>query len=237
MKPALDEKDKRIVDALRENARLSAVELADSIGVSKQVVGYRLKSLFTRGIIKQTYPIINLSPIGYSKWQLFLRYRTYNRAIKESIAAYLHSHKQVIQFDECTGSYDLAIHMWSRSHPDTFIAGLIENFPKIFLPVQKFQVYETTYTGETVKTADHTPLSGTLDKKDARILDVLVDDARVSFIHIAKIVGLSPNTVAHRIKQMEKIIPISRLITSIPTFRGKILLTIPQNMRASSPTA
>jgi Lrp/AsnC family leucine-responsive transcriptional regulator len=46
---------------------------------------------------------------------------------------------------------------------------------------------------------------GALDPIDARILDALVDDARVSIADLARSVGLSPPSVSERIKRLEEV--------------------------------
>jgi Lrp/AsnC family leucine-responsive transcriptional regulator len=47
--------------------------------------------------------------------------------------------------------------------------------------------------------------NGALDATDARILDALVDDARVSIADLARWVGLSPPSVSERIKRLEEV--------------------------------
>jgi Lrp/AsnC family leucine-responsive transcriptional regulator len=46
---------------------------------------------------------------------------------------------------------------------------------------------------------------GALDATDARILDALVNDARVSIADLARSVGLSPPSVSERIKRLEEV--------------------------------
>ena len=47
--------------------------------------------------------------------------------------------------------------------------------------------------------------NGALDATDARILDALVKDARVSIADLARSVGLSPPSVSERIKRLEEV--------------------------------
>jgi Lrp/AsnC family leucine-responsive transcriptional regulator len=47
--------------------------------------------------------------------------------------------------------------------------------------------------------------NGALDATDARILDALVNDARVSIADLARSVGLSPPSVSERIKRLEEV--------------------------------
>jgi Lrp/AsnC family leucine-responsive transcriptional regulator len=47
--------------------------------------------------------------------------------------------------------------------------------------------------------------NGDLDATDVRILDALVEDARISIADLARSVGLSPPSVSERIKRLEEV--------------------------------
>src|SRR3984893_14911928 len=47
--------------------------------------------------------------------------------------------------------------------------------------------------------------NGAVDPIDARILDALVGDARISIADLARAVGLSPPSVSERIKRLEEV--------------------------------
>jgi Lrp/AsnC family leucine-responsive transcriptional regulator len=46
--------------------------------------------------------------------------------------------------------------------------------------------------------------NGDIDTIDARILDILIDDARVSIADLARAVGLSAPSVSERIRRLEE---------------------------------
>ncbi|GER02263.1 AsnC family transcriptional regulator [Iodidimonas gelatinilytica] len=46
--------------------------------------------------------------------------------------------------------------------------------------------------------------NGPLDEADVRILDALIDNARVSLAELARLVGLSPPSVSERVKRLEE---------------------------------
>jgi Lrp/AsnC family leucine-responsive transcriptional regulator len=45
---------------------------------------------------------------------------------------------------------------------------------------------------------------GPVDETDVRILDALIDNARVSLAELARLVGLSPPSVSERVKRLEE---------------------------------
>jgi len=46
--------------------------------------------------------------------------------------------------------------------------------------------------------------NGPVDEADLRILDALIDNARVSLAELARLVGLSPPSVSERVKRLEE---------------------------------
>ena len=61
--PDLDRIDRKIIDALRFNARISNAELADHVGLTAAPLSRRLSKLYASGIIRQTV-IIDPDSVG-----------------------------------------------------------------------------------------------------------------------------------------------------------------------------
>lgn len=68
----LDETDKRLLTLLQKNARYTAVELADSIGVSDNTVHNRLKNLEDAGVITGYTAMIPPKRIGLDLYFMFI---------------------------------------------------------------------------------------------------------------------------------------------------------------------
>ena len=62
----IDEKDRRILDFLKGNARASYTEIAQSLGISDATVIKRVKRLEQLGVIKGYTAIINPKKLGYN---------------------------------------------------------------------------------------------------------------------------------------------------------------------------
>ena len=62
----IDEKDKVIVDMLRENARISYSEIARKLGISEVAVMKRVKKLEASGVIKKYTVIVDYKKLGYN---------------------------------------------------------------------------------------------------------------------------------------------------------------------------
>lgn len=59
MKKELDHLDHKIIQALKDNARISITELSSIVNLSRNAVSYRIKKLETIGVIKGYTTILN----------------------------------------------------------------------------------------------------------------------------------------------------------------------------------
>ena len=84
----LDLKDKKILYELDLNSRATLNEIAKKVGLSKQVVDYRLKNLIKESAIKQFYTVINFSKLGYTQYKLYLKFQNVNPETEKEIIAY-----------------------------------------------------------------------------------------------------------------------------------------------------
>ncbi|MCE4614706.1 MAG: Lrp/AsnC family transcriptional regulator [Desulfurococcales archaeon] len=61
-----DEKDKIIINMLRENSRISYSEIARKLGISEVAVMKRVKKLESNGIIKKYTILVDYKKLGYN---------------------------------------------------------------------------------------------------------------------------------------------------------------------------
>ncbi|MFP4045699.1 MAG: AsnC family transcriptional regulator [Candidatus Aenigmatarchaeota archaeon] len=61
----MDEKDKQIIELLRENARMPFTKIADEIGVTESTIRKRVKSLEKRGVIEGYTAEVDPGKMGY----------------------------------------------------------------------------------------------------------------------------------------------------------------------------
>ena len=62
-----------ILYQLELNARQPNSEIAKKVGLSKEVVNYRIKRLENERVIKSYYAIIDLSKLGYINFRVYLK--------------------------------------------------------------------------------------------------------------------------------------------------------------------
>lgn len=63
----MDKKDEKILIELIKNSRMSFKQLGKKVGLSREVVTYRVNKLIEEKIITDFHSIINIEKLGYSR--------------------------------------------------------------------------------------------------------------------------------------------------------------------------
>jgi len=109
----LDDKNKRILNLLQENSRLSYTEIANELGVSEATVRYRVKKLVDVGIISKFTVLLDPRKIGYPTTGILM--------VKIAPAQFEEAAKQISDLSETrhvlqsTGDYDVVAVVKARS--------------------------------------------------------------------------------------------------------------------------
>ena len=108
----LDEIDFRILDALRNNARLSNKELAAKAGLSPSSCLARVQKLMRLRVIQGFQTEINLEALGIGLQAIIsVRFAKHSQAHLKSFYAYIRQLREVLQIFEVTGGNDFLIHV------------------------------------------------------------------------------------------------------------------------------
>ncbi|VVB58074.1 HTH-type transcriptional regulator Ptr1 [Candidatus Anstonella stagnisolia] len=229
MEIELDQKDKRIVQELEGNARQSSMQIARKVGLSKDAVNYRIKNMEQRGIIRGYYALLNLPNLGYCTYKLMASFQNATSKTEEEIVSYLKGRGHVGWVVSCDGVYNLMVICWLRNESafQRFLTDFLKRYAKYLRTRETLVISEnhacrkaylfgeeqdgspdTHYGGEAASLADET---------DCRIISILADNARISLKEIAGKVGLSPEAVAYRMKQLEKKNVVQAYLPSVNT--------------------
>ncbi|RLF81352.1 Lrp/AsnC family transcriptional regulator [Thermococci archaeon] len=101
----IDEIDKKILQLLKNNARISLTEIAKKVGLSVMGVKNRISRLEKKGIITNYSVNIDYTKLGYN----IIAFVGISVEIKKrtKVLEELKKHKEVIELYEVTGVYDL----------------------------------------------------------------------------------------------------------------------------------
>ena len=112
----LDELDKKIVDLLIQNARMSYPEIGQQVGISRVAVKMRVQALEQKGIIEEYTTIINPQKISGAV-SCYFEIETKPDTLAE-VAGILEKNDTVTQIYRVTGKSRLHVHAVASSNEE-----------------------------------------------------------------------------------------------------------------------
>jgi len=212
----LDLKDKKILYQLDLNSRQSNSEIAKKVGLSKDVVNYRIKKLESNTFTKSYYTIIDFSKLGYFSVRVYAKFFDATIEKQKEIIDYLVKDNKSFSITEIEGPYDFAImalvkniyefeefylnfkkkfNQYIQNDKIAIFTG-VYHFHRAYLLNKKIDDYPPEYFGRS-EIIKH-------DETDVEILRLLAKNSRIPTIEISKRLNIPARTVAFRIKQLEK---------------------------------
>ena len=122
----LDDLDKKIVELLIKNARMSYSEIGQKTGISRVAVKMRVQALEKRGIIEEYTAIINPQKLGGAV-SCYFEIETLPKALNE-VAEKLRMNDTVTQIYRVSGKSKLHVHAVASSNEEMeeFISQVID---------------------------------------------------------------------------------------------------------------
>ncbi|MDD5192184.1 MAG: Lrp/AsnC family transcriptional regulator [Candidatus Nanoarchaeia archaeon] len=106
----LDEKDKKILRVLSQEANISLIELAEKTGYTIDVVKHRVKDL-TQKIVSSFRVIADMNKIGYFHYVIMLKIRNSTLKEEDNLICWCANKKNVIYTTKKIGSFDYEINV------------------------------------------------------------------------------------------------------------------------------
>ena len=214
----LDLKNKKILYQLDINSRQSNAEIAKKVGLSKQVVGLRIKRLIDEKVISGFYAIIDISKLGFAVHKNFLRLQNIDAKKEKELLNYLINHPDVVWIASCDGKFDLAFGTWA-----TNMAYLEKTLTEVNMKfgehiaereiasiikgdyfIRDYIIDKKEASAFRESSFGSIPAIIKMDKYDWGILFELGKNARSSAVEIAQQIKLSADAVGERIRKLEK---------------------------------
>ena len=212
----LDRKDRRIIYELQKNCRRSLGEIARAVGISKQVLHYRIERLVSSRAILSFITLVDFGKLGFVNHEAWLQLSSATKSEREAFMASFASHQDVRLVAECSGKYDVLVgvlaknimqfnsilHDLIRKHPGMVkechisISSQFIAYPKTYLAGREERKKEFSISGE--------PVELETDEVERKLLSLLSSNARMPVIELSKKAGVSPATVRAKIKRLEK---------------------------------
>ncbi|MFC1752389.1 Lrp/AsnC family transcriptional regulator [Thermoproteota archaeon] len=212
----LDKKDWKILYQLDLNSRQSNSEIGKKVGLSKEVVNYRINNLMKKGIIKGFYTIIDTSKLGYLSCRFFLKFQKISPEKESEIIDYFTRLPYTWWVPSMDGARDLGVVLWAK---DTYEFHKIKEdalnkyrpYIKEIVPgiYSRFHIFKRAYLIKK-EINEEQPIVSTkggnvkYDKTDLRILRTICDNARASIVDIAGNCRTTTAIIMYRLKKLEK---------------------------------
>lgn len=211
----LDKKDKRILYELDMDARQSISKIAKKVRLSKEVTNYRVKRLEKEKIIEGYYVVLDNPSLGYIYHRLHLWFYNLSKEKEKEIIEFLRDQSSVNWINTTAGEEDLVIISKSKNYSE-----IKSVFDEVFYKFSRYIKQKKVYIITKVHSFKHNYLYDTSDMRteilgnknkeinvdeiSIKILNLLSQNARMPSSEIASKIGLTPNAIRQRIRNLVK---------------------------------
>jgi DNA-binding Lrp family transcriptional regulator len=133
-KVKLDKKDKKILEAMHENARLSIADISRKTGIQRDSVLYRINKMKKQNVIRFFHTVLNPTVLDYPIYT-FVNFVLHNltETDEKSFLGYLKTYPNVVYVAKTTGKWDFTINIAARNlkHFDEVMTAIRMKFSKI----------------------------------------------------------------------------------------------------------
>jgi DNA-binding Lrp family transcriptional regulator len=214
-----DLKDKKILYQLDLNCRQSNTQIGKKVGLSKEVVHYRIKRLEETGIIKGYWTAINSLKLGYYAFRIYINFLDVSAEMKNDIIKYFENYRNVWTLQSAKGPIDFEAILWTNDifkfnqfwnktldkygnffeHYTVSILTQVTCLKKSYLLSEdkntiNSEFYSISCSGDPVL----------IDELDYHLLNEIATNARIPLIQLAEKFDTSSQTINYKIKNLIK---------------------------------
>lgn len=207
----MDVKNKKILGELVLNSRIPLNRLAKKVGLSREVVTYRINQLKSKWIITNFHAVINEEKIGYLRNTCFIQLKGISPSEEKYFLDFLKKHEYITYIGTVIGKWNVVFDLISKDRKDMEkivkeIQKKIKKYVSIFsiagnlisggyYPEKIFGTYrKKEVRGKKIK----------IDKIDLKILKILSENSREEYSEISKKLNMTANAIKYRIKNLEE---------------------------------
>ncbi|MBS3079526.1 Lrp/AsnC family transcriptional regulator [Candidatus Pacearchaeota archaeon] len=216
METKIDLKDKKILYELDKNSRQTNKQIAKKVGLSKQVVGNRIKRLTNLGIIEYFFVKTNPSLLGYIHIKVYLRFHNLTKDKENNLLDNLISQDNIYWLASLRGKYDLVFSIYvknlsefSEKFDDLFKKYIDYILDRNVVVLEKAFTYTKSFLipnkqTEEIVYSEGDELEMKLDNLDINLLKIMNKEARLSLVELAGRLKVSADTIKYRLKSLKK---------------------------------
>lgn len=212
----LDKIDKRILYELDKNCRISDNQLAKAVNRSREAVRNRIRKLTDDGVIQGFITSINPSKLGYMFFKLYFQLVN-NPKERERFYEYVKKLPGLYWFGGNDGTWDLHGTFYAKNVKEfnKLKNALYSEFKHIIIKrdigtLVNVRQYSKKYLIEDLKERPEPAIfaddviNNELDELDKKILNIIVQNARISLVELSQKTNSTVDIVRNRMKKMEE---------------------------------
>jgi|TARA_Y100000310_G_C20700281_1_gene829061 DNA-binding Lrp family transcriptional regulator len=209
----VDKKDKKIIELLKEDSRSTYQQISKKVELSHDSVAYRIKRLEKLGVIDKYSLKINYSLLGFNKYSILFQLLETNQNEKELFYNFLIKNKNVTNIILYSDKWDIKVEILARDtlEFDSILTDINNKFSRLLIDYEIMQEVKD-YGGVIESKKQVLPK---LDKTDRKILSLLGENSRISYVDISKETNLSADAIIYRMNKFQKSGLIKEYITTI----------------------
>lgn len=206
----MDVKNKKILGELVVNSRIPLNRLAKKVGLSREVVTYRINQLKSKGIITNFHAVIDEGKIGYLRNTCFIQLKGVSLSEEKVFLDYLKGHDSITYIGTVIGKWNVVFDIISKDRAD--MQEIVKEIQdKIKKYISTFSIVGNLISGgyypEKIFGAQRRKEERggkiKIDKTDLKILKMLSMNSRVEYSELSKKLNMTANTIKYRIKNLE----------------------------------
>ncbi|MBI5390179.1 Lrp/AsnC family transcriptional regulator [Candidatus Woesearchaeota archaeon] len=209
----LDKKDSSILTALAANARMPLTQLSKRVGLSREVVDYRLKQLVKKGIVQSFCTETDVMRLGYTKYVVYLEIIGVDEKREAEIIDFVRKDAFTSWVVTTPGKWSIIFDVYAQTITDLdekmgeLKKSIGRNLGKQELAtIKHYEHFHEKPWGliNQQKAKKNAPTNkGSIDDTDLRILHLLSNNARTEYVQLSEKLKLTPEAISRRIRRLE----------------------------------
>ncbi|MBI5388920.1 Lrp/AsnC family transcriptional regulator [Candidatus Woesearchaeota archaeon] len=211
-----DLKDRKILTALDMDARMPLTQLAKLVGLSRQVVEYRIKRMQKENLILGARAIFDSVVAGYNWYRVLFQLQNVTKEKKDAFITILKASPHMLWLGEVGGNWDLIMNFIVKDN-FSFNAVFEQLIAQWGAYIKEYEVLiyinvhdhsrayilpDTKERKEFFHEMRYNPLLK-LDDLDRNIIKELSNNAWLTNVEVGQKLGVSNNTIRNRLEVME----------------------------------
>jgi Lrp/AsnC family leucine-responsive transcriptional regulator len=114
----LDETDKKILNKLAQNARLSLVDLAKQTNLTVDIVRSRMKKLEQQGVIMQYRVAVNHKKLGFDMFKAFIYFQNLSEKDEQKLLEYSKQNTKICYLIRQLSAWDVELELMAENYSE-----------------------------------------------------------------------------------------------------------------------